>query len=133
MSDEKKKRPPRRSRRRKRDPIKYEIRGRDGVVRPAFVEDPITGCWISTAPSTGNGYRGSSGNPAHKDAYERLCGLVAEGSDCHHLCGNRECVNAEHIIALSRADHAKLHAFLRAERRRRADTSSSDQPDDELS
>jgi hypothetical protein len=37
--------------------------------------------------------------------------------ECHHLCGNTECVNAaEHIIALSKADHAKLHAFARRQK-----------------
>jgi hypothetical protein len=37
----------------------------------------------------------------------------------HHLCFNRECVNAgQHLVILTRPDHAKLHAFLRARRRK---------------
>lgn len=106
---------PRRKRRpRRREPIKYEIRSRSGEVRPAFVVDDVTGCWISTGPSTGNGYRRTSGKPAHKDAYERLYGEVPEGFECHHLCHNRECVNAaEHIVILPIADHRKLHAHDR--------------------
>lgn len=104
---------------RRREPIKYEIRGRSGAVRAAFTIDPASGCWISTGPSTGNGYRRTSGKPAHRDAYERLYGPLPAGFECHHLCRNRECVNAaEHIVAISRADHQKLHTF---ERRARAD------------
>lgn len=104
----------RRRKRRKPAPIKYEIRGRSGQVRPAFHIDPATGCWISTGPTTGNGYRRTSGKPAHRDAYERLYGVLPSGYECHHLCRNRECVNAaEHIVALPRGDHHKLHAFER--------------------
>ena len=103
---------------RKQEPIKYEIRGRDGV-RPAFVIDERTGCWNSSGPSTGNGYRGSAGKPAHKDAFIRMHGAIPPGFDVHHLCLNPECVNAaEHLIILSRRDHAKLHAYLRSQSRR---------------
>lgn len=27
----------------------------------------------------------------------------------HHLCGNTQCVNVEHLVLLSTADHARLH------------------------
>jgi hypothetical protein len=105
--------------RRRSAPIKYEIRGRDGRVRPAFVIDASTRCWLSTGPSTGNGYRRTSGKPAHRDAYERLYGPLPADVECHHLCHNPECVNAaEHIVALSRDDHRKLHAHLRVEKAR---------------
>lgn len=118
MSENKPPTPPLGKRPGRHQPIKYEIRGRDGRRRPAFDVDVATGCWNSTGASTGNGYRRTSGKPAHRDAYQRLYGPVPPGYECHHLCQNPECVNAaEHIIALSSDDHRKLHAYLRAQRK----------------
>lgn len=99
------------------EPIKMTIRAKNGVERPAFIIDENTRCWNSTGPSTGNGYYRTSNKPAHRDAYERLYGAIPAGFECHHVCENPRCVNAaEHIIALSKQDHAKLHAFLRTRR-----------------
>lgn len=103
--------------RKPKEPIKLEIKGRDGRLRPAFEVDDATGCWISTGPSTGNNYCRTSGKPAHRDAYERLYGRVPDGFQCHHLCETPKCVNPEHIVAVSVADHAKTHRYLRSARK----------------
>ena len=109
----------RRSSRKKRarDRIKMTIRGKDGVVRPAFIIDPDSGCWNSTGSDNRNGYRSQSRTSAHRDAYARLNGDMPEGFEAHHLCENKPCVNAtQHIIAVSSADHRRIHRFLEARR-----------------
>ncbi len=30
--------------------------------------------------------------------------------DLHHICGNRWCKNPEHLVAVTPADHRKIHA-----------------------
>lgn len=101
--------------RRQKEPIKYVIKDRKGK-RAAFTVDEETGGWNSTASPTGNGYRGMHGKPAHRDAYERWHAEIPNGFECHHMCGNRECVNFDHIIAVSKHDHRKIHRFIRGKR-----------------
>ena len=101
--------------------IKLEIRGRDGVIRPAFNKDPATGCWLSTGAPTGNGYCRTSNTTAQRDAYQRAEGEIPPLFQCHHLCEARSCVNPRHIIAVSNNDHAKIHAFLRDQRKKDRD------------
>lgn len=33
-----------------------------------------------------------------------------EGLEVHHECGVRRCVNPEHLVPLTRAEHAAVHA-----------------------
>lgn len=46
---------------------------------------------------------------AHRYAYEIAFGRIPEGLQLHHLCGERRCVNPDHLEALSCADHRRRH------------------------
>lgn len=108
--------------------IKMTFKGKDGVVRPAFTIDPVTGCWPSNGPDTKNGYRRQSQTTAHRDAYRRLYDIeIPPGFEAHHLCENKECVNAgEHVVIVPIHDHHKIHNYLRKCRESRVATGEPD-------
>jgi hypothetical protein len=90
-------------------PVRY-VRGHWGK-RPAtlYKVDPDTGCWNWTrGGSQGYGYI-SSGVAAHRVAYENVHGPIPTGHIVHHTCGNRACVNPDHLVPLTRSKHARLH------------------------
>ena len=73
----------------------------------AKVEVADGGCWLWKARSKSNGYGqfsiGGKNNRtyrvlyAHRYAYERLVGPIAEGKELDHLCRVRACVNPAHL------------------------------------
>lgn len=73
-------------------------RGRRGPPQTAgYRIDPDTGCWNWTGAKVRGGYGGHGSGRAHRVAWELLVGAIPEGHDLHHLCGNRLCVNPEHL------------------------------------
>jgi hypothetical protein len=46
---------------------------------------------------------------AHRQAWEDTFGPIPEGLDIHHRCGNKGCVNLDHLMAVTRAEHMRLH------------------------
>jgi hypothetical protein len=48
---------------------------------------------------------------AHRVAWVQEHGEVAADVDIHHICGVKACVNLEHLQALTRAEHGRLHPF----------------------
>jgi len=60
-----------------------------------------------------------NGIPSHRYMYRAANGPIPKGFDVHHICGEPRCCNPAHCIAVSRADHARLHAFARRSGRRR--------------
>jgi hypothetical protein len=97
--------------------FKQTIVGRKGDgPRPAFVED--RDCWICTGASQGGPYRMANSRPAHREFYSTAHGEIAAGLVIHHLCNRPACVRPDHLIAVSRLDHKKLHAFERRRMRR---------------
>ena len=99
--------------------VKEIIVGRNGP-RPAFLIDPVSGCWISTGASQGGEYRMMDSKPAHRAAYVRVHGEIPSGHEVHHLCETKACINVDHLIAVTRLDHNKIHRFLRAQNKRAA-------------
>ena len=51
---------------------------------------------------------------AHRFAYETLVGPIPEGHHLHHTCEHPGCVNPEHLVPLTPADHAAAHVLLRS-------------------
>lgn len=78
-----------------------------GKMRTGYDVDPETGCWVWRRASRRGGY-GSAGpkrQPAHRFFYEQIVGPIPEGYDVHHRCGNRLCVNPEHLDARPPREH----------------------------
>lgn len=76
-------------------------------------------CWIWQLARKGRGYASMYVNgkylSAHRVFYERSNGEITAGFQLHHLCEVKECVNPDHLVALSPGDHAKLHPSPHAE------------------
>lgn len=76
---------------------------RDRIV--SSVREQETGCWIWQKSKQPTGYGqlrvGKKTLYAHRVAYEVFKGPIPEGLQIDHLCRNRECVNPEHLDAVS--------------------------------
>ena len=46
---------------------------------------------------------------AHRLAYSDAYGGIPTGFHIHHLCGNKQCVNPEHLEALNPVMHGAIH------------------------
>lgn len=58
----------------------------------------------------------------HVALWEHHHGKLARGLVRHHSCGNKLCVNLEHLAVIGHGEHSRLHdsaAHARAGRRRR--------------
>ena len=71
------------------------------------------GCWEWTAyisKTTGYGDFGCKGKviQAHRFSYANFKSEDIAGKHVHHICENRRCVNPEHLVALSPADHIRV-------------------------
>lgn len=45
----------------------------------------------------------------HRLVWELEYGAIPKGYSLHHTCRNRACCNIEHLVLLSKSEHAKLH------------------------
>lgn len=94
------------------EPLRY-IKGHSSrKVGPDYVEEDHgepTPCWIwqKSIGSWGYGriWNGSGHDMAHRVYYVRHVGLIPEGHDVHHRCGQPACVNPDHLWALTRREH----------------------------
>lgn len=70
----------------------------------------MTGCvnWHKSVggPGYGQTFRAGKFIYAHRAAWEDVHGPIPAGMQVHHRCGNRRCVNVEHLDLLSRQAHA---------------------------
>jgi len=77
----------------------------------------VKGCHIWQGQPNEKGYGRSTVNGVrmyvHRIVYERTRGVVDFGKMLHHKCGNRLCVNPEHIEVVSHLEHGKKHLSWR--------------------
>jgi excisionase family DNA binding protein len=55
-----------------------------------------------------SGFRPVTMVHAHRYAYSLAFGKIPDGWHVHHICGNRRCVNPEHLQALGVPEHAAI-------------------------
>ena len=82
-----------------------------GVINISFVASK-TGCWLWKGKVGKRGYGVSQQNKkailAHRLVYEFFKRSIEPGKELHHLCGNKRCVNPEHLQPVSRKEHIEL-------------------------
>lgn len=64
--------------------------------------------WWGSVGSNGYGHfglRNRGGRQAHRRIYEECFGLIPDGMIVHHECVNRLCINPEHLVLTTFADH----------------------------
>lgn len=78
------------------------------------IEVSETGCWLWTASTTRHGYgrigrgrRGEGWTVAHRFAYERAIGQIAEGLELDHLCRVPRCANPWHVEPVTHAENVR--------------------------
>jgi hypothetical protein len=78
--------------------------------RVSFADD---GCWRWTGHVQTNGYGQMQVDHrmivVHKLAWLLFRGPVPEGMDVHHACGNKRCVNPDHLELVPHAEHKTRH------------------------
>lgn len=71
-------------------------------------------CWVWTAPTNGDGYgrirAGGRDRRAHRVSWEMTNGSIPEGMDLDHRCGNRACVNPDHLRVTTRSQNMQHRA-----------------------
>lgn len=87
-----------------------------------------TPCWIWQGMLNQNGYGMLGSELAHRVFYERANGKIQEGLEIHHLCKIRSCVNPDHLIALTFADHMTAHRMMGVKERRKRHKTMKRQP-----
>lgn len=101
--------------------------GQVGIHAIGFTDDDYrdedrgfgTTCWIWVHAKLSEGY-GSLRGPsperryirAHRWVYEQLRGPIPDGMHLHHRCGERACVNPEHLELITPSDHPRLTVKL---------------------
>ncbi len=81
--------------------------------------EPNTGCWLWLGNIQPNGYsyissnNGRTNRIAHRVAYELLVGPIPEHLEIDHLCRNRECVNPQHLEAVTHSVNQKRSPVVR--------------------
>ena len=71
----------------------------------SVARDPESGCWLWRGQISNSGYvrmmlkteSGTCIESAHRASYASFIGLIPEGAIIRQTCGNRLCVNPEHL------------------------------------
>lgn len=80
------------------------------------IEPPdANGCmeWTGATKNGGYGVIRQPGTTrdhrVYRLVYQVYVGEVAEGIELHHVCGNKRCVNPDHLEELTRLEHVDAH------------------------
>lgn len=76
-----------------------------------------TPCLIWPGSVNHAGYGRCWGGQAHRVAYERVYGPIAEGLELDHLCRQRDCVNPDHCEPVTHAENTRRAHLAHAEAR----------------
>jgi hypothetical protein len=82
----------------------YQTMNRERLLRAAL-QDPDSGCWLWRGQISNSGYgrimlsgpEGPRMESAHRASYLAFVGPIPEGGLIRQTCGNRLCVNPEHL------------------------------------
>lgn len=86
---------------------------------------PNTGCWFwmgTVDHSNGYGlfgFRDGVERHVHRLAYQLTHGDIPEGMLVHHRCGQKLCINPDHLELTTNSEHTRLHGAMRRAARMR--------------
>lgn len=63
------------------------------------------GCWLWRGSHNKDGYPRHAGTRAHRTSYVLKNGRIPEGLEIDHLCGNRGCLNPDHLEAVTHREN----------------------------
>lgn len=90
--------------------------GRARKNTPGHIVNPVTGCWEWQGSKTRHGYgligRNGTTTTAHRVYFEHFGGVIPEGWEVDHLCGNRGCVNPNHLESVTKHENTQRYFRL---------------------
>lgn len=89
----------------------------DARLEANSIPEPNSGCWLWTGALDERGY-GWFGygtgrmTRAHIASYKNYRGAVPHGKELHHTCSMKSCINPDHLVALTRLEHKRVHKLI---------------------
>src|SRR5687768_13078622 len=81
-----------------------------GKPRRRWVMPDERGCLVFQGALNSKGYGCVGEGLVHRMAWVALRGPIPIGYEIHHTCKNKQCCNVDHLVCLSRQEHAQLEA-----------------------